>query len=522
MPGRQRNGGQVRPAKKRIFVAGIASETHDFNKFPTTIESFTEDTNYYVQENTDLASLSDGDYYFGGYKDVADEEGDWELIIGLYSFAFPSGTVTKDAFESLWNRIESQIHRDGPFDAFLLPLHGGMSCEHLDDPEYEFVRRIRNLSDTSTPIAVSIDLHANLSPEFVKACDIICAFHTAPHIDIRSTGYRTAKLLARTLSGEIRPECHSIHPPVLFGLDGGRTTVDEAPMIALLNRLSELKGDDPKLLDASFLASYPYCDQTWTGSSAVVVMDGPSEKTDSYLEEFGWYIWNTRDVSTIEIVSVEQSIDRVLETENDKRPFLLGDFSDAPYAGAYGDGTAMIRALIDNKVKGAVVAPLCDKEAVETAFSAGVGATIRLSLGGKCDPDRGGHPIDCDAKVVALSDGHFVHKGPYLQDQPGELGDSCCLSIDGILVIVNTFPSQVHDREQLKLFGIQAEELNVIVLKAYNHMRADFEPICRGLLYPDSGGIFSMRFEQFPFERVRRPIYPLDSFELRPEQMTRT
>ena len=88
-------------------------------------------------------------------------------------------------------------------------------------------------------------------------------------------------------------------------------------------------------------------------------------------------------------------------------------------------------------------------------------------------------------------------------------------------MIVTPFPTQVHDREQLKLFGLRAEDMNVICSKAFNHMRADFEPISRGLLYPDSGGLFSFNYQQFPYQKIRRPIWPLDEFSVSPQEMDR-
>jgi microcystin degradation protein MlrC len=114
-----------------------------------------------------------------------------------------------------------------------------------------------------------------------------------------------------------------------------------------------------------------------------------------------------------------------------------------------------------------------------------------------------------------------MHRGAYMRGMPGTMGPSACLELGGVRVIVNTFPSQIHDREQLKLFGIEAEAMNVIASKAFNHMRADFEPISRGLLYPDSGGIFSFDFARFPYAKVRRPIWPLDRFDIAPGAMDR-
>jgi microcystin degradation protein MlrC len=507
--------------KPRIFVCGIATETHGFNKYPTTLEAFTEKGLFFVPEHGDLQQFRDSDHYFAGYLDVAEVEG-WELVVGVCAFAWPAGPVSEHAFESLWARIEKQLLTEGPFDGLLLPLHGGMACEHLDDPEGEFVRRIRQRLGRDVPLAVNLDPHANLSPQFVRDCDIICGFHTTPHTDIRAASLRSATLLARTLKGEIKPHCCSIHPPMITGLDHGRTLAEASPMRSLLERVRQLQADDPQLLDASFMASFPHADQTWTGPSAVLVMDGESDRADAYLNELGEEIWRTRDVLTIDIVSIDEALDAVEATAAQAQPFLLGDFSDCPYAGGYGDSTAMLQALIARRVAGAVFGPLFDRAAVEQAHAAGVGAEIEVSLGGKCDPRFGGGPVTGVATVRALSDGKFVHRGPYLQGQAGDLGNSALLNIEGVDVIVNSFPSQIHDREQLKLFGIVAEEMNVIVSKAFNHMRADLQPISRGLLYPDAGGIFSFNFQQFSWRKIRRPIWPLDDIEIDVAEMDRS
>ncbi len=506
---------------KKIFICSIATETHDFNKFPTSLEGFTKHGLWFVQEHERLDRFREGDNYFRGLLEVADLEG-WELVTGVCAFAFPAGPVSEYAFETLWARIERQLRDEGPFDAIYLPLHGGMACEHLDDPEGEFVARIRAIAGRDVPIAASLDLHSNLSPQFVRDCDIICGFHTAPHIDIYPTSLRAARLLSRTLRGEISPRCHSIHPPVIAGIDHGRTTAPECPMFAMLAQLEAFQKEDPALLDGSFMASFPHSDQPWTGPSAIIVTDGDSPRADEYLDTFGAEIWRTRDVLTIDIVSVDEALDAVEETAGQNKPFLLGDFSDCPYAGGYGDTTALLAAMIERGIPGAVFGPLYDVEAVDQAFVAGVGTTVDVSLGGKCDPNFGGGPIDTEAHVIELSDGRFVHKGPYLRGQPGELGRSALLEVGGVKVVVCSIPTQIHDREQLRLFGIVAEDMNVIASKAFNHMRADLEPISRGLLYPDAGGIFSFNFAQLPYKKIRRPMWPLDDFDITPVEMDRS
>ncbi|MDP6404822.1 MAG: M81 family metallopeptidase [Alphaproteobacteria bacterium] len=508
-------------ASKRLFICGIATESHGFNKKPTILEDFTERGLFFACEHDDLSRFREGDNHIGGYLDVADAEG-WELVAGVSGFAFPAGPVSEETFETLWGRIEKQLRAEGPFDGILMPMHGGMACEHLDDPEGELVARIREIVGREVLIGVTLDLHSNLSPQFIRDCDIVCGFHTAPHIDSRKTSFRVASIMARAFRGEVNPRCHSIHPPMLTGIDHGRTTVPHAPLFALLDRIKELQAEDPQLLDASFMASFPFADQPWTGPSAVLVMDGESDRVKDYLDEFGAEIWRTRDVLTIDIVPIDEALDAVERTANAPNPFLLGDFSDCPYAGAYGDTTALLAAMIDRQIPDAVFAPVFDPDTVDQAHQAGEGAEIEVALGGKSDPDFGGGPLESRARVLALSDGNFVHKGPFQQGRPGTLGKSAMLDIGGINVIVCSVPTQIHDREQLRLFGLEPETMNLIVSKAFNHMRADLEPICRGLLYPDAGGIFSFDFEQFPWQKIRRPIWPLDDFEIAPADMDRS
>ena len=506
---------------KRILICGIATESHGFNKNPTTLDDFTDNSLFYVDEHGSLERFWNGDNFVRGFLEVAEAEG-WVLVPGVSAFAWPSGPVTEHAFETLWERIEKQLRKEGPFDAIFCPLHGGMACDHLQDPEGEFVGRIRNIAGNEIVLAVTLDPHANLSPHFVRSCDIICGFHTTPHTDLYATSLRAAGLTARALRGEISPACHSIHPPMIHGLDTARTTSPDLPVPQLLAQVTRWQAEDEALLDASFFSSFGHADQEWTGPSGVLVMDGRPAQTETYLDQIGQFIWDQRDVVSIDICSIDEALDAVESTAQRDGHFLLVDFSDCPYAGAYGDATGMVRAFVDRQIPGVITGPVFDSEAVDAAHKAGTGAVIDIVLGGKCDPSKGGGPLPARAKVKALSDGKFTHKGKYLHGQPGDLGRSCLLDIEGVLIIVNPFPSQLHDREQYRLFGIDITDMNVVCTKGVNHVRVDLEPGSRGLLFPDSGGIFSMNWEQFDWKHIRRPIWPLDEFDITSKQMDRS
>ena len=76
----------------------------------------------------------------------------------------------------------------GPLDAVYLDLHGAMVTEHLDDGEGEILARVRKVIGKDLPLVVSLDLHANVTPEMVEHADALIAYRTYPHVDMADTG----------------------------------------------------------------------------------------------------------------------------------------------------------------------------------------------------------------------------------------------------------------------------------------------------------------------------------------------
>jgi microcystin degradation protein MlrC len=238
------------------------------------------------------------------------------------------------------------------------------------------------------------------------------------------------------------------------------------------------------------------------------------ERFTSLVRKLGEEIWRTRERITIDFVSMNEAVDRALEPSARPGPFLIGDFSDTPHGGGYGDVPALLEVLIRRGVSNAAFGPIWDSRVVADALVAGPGAELDIALGGHSDPSHGGGPLVTRATVRAVSEtGEFEHKGPFNHRQPGRPGPSAWLEVQGVDIIVVSSPQAIYDREQFRIFGIEPEQKNVIVVKAYNHFRADFEPIGRGLIYADSGGIFSFDFMRFDYHRVRRPIWPLDELQ---------
>src|ERR1700727_1309901 len=123
----------------------------------------------------------------------------WELVPTIFAAASPCAHVTKDAYERITDVIVDGIKSALPLDAVYLDLHGAMVAEHFDDGEGEILRRVREVIGDELPLVVSLDLHANVTPEMVHHADALIAYRTYPHIDMADTGCAAARHLALLL-----------------------------------------------------------------------------------------------------------------------------------------------------------------------------------------------------------------------------------------------------------------------------------------------------------------------------------
>src|SRR6201989_2923139 len=138
-----------------------------------------------------------------GFIEAADEKG-WELVPTIFAAATPSAHVPEDAFERIAKVMIEGIAAAGPIDAVYLDLHGAMVTEHFDDGEGEVLARVRRAIGKSLPLVVSLDLHANVSPEMVEHADALIAYRTYPHVDMAATGRACARHLALVLETKQR------------------------------------------------------------------------------------------------------------------------------------------------------------------------------------------------------------------------------------------------------------------------------------------------------------------------------
>jgi microcystin degradation protein MlrC len=225
----------------RVLTGLFGHESNAFSKLPTRLDNF---RNYLLAFGDDVPAAVKGAGIEPAGVEMAAEELGWDLVRTVVAWATPSGPVAKDAWDACTEAIFEAARNKGPFDGILINLHGAMASVDHYDAEGALLRELRAIVGPDVPLAITLDLHANVTDLMTQHADIICAYRTYPHIDQIDTSKRAAAVLDRAMRGEVRPVCVTARRDTIEGLDDGRTTTDN-PMTKLLARAAELEQRDP-------------------------------------------------------------------------------------------------------------------------------------------------------------------------------------------------------------------------------------------------------------------------------------
>jgi len=176
----------------KIAIASLMQETNSFSPLPTTIATF---ESYYLLRGPELLTGYGGARVeVPGFLATLRAAGATPVPL-LAGYAAASGTVTREAFDSLVGEIEDRLRAAGAVDGLLLALHGALVVEDQPDGDGEIIARLRRILPPAVPIGVSLDLHGHITPLMLQPNVFHVGYREYPHIDMFETGERTARLL---------------------------------------------------------------------------------------------------------------------------------------------------------------------------------------------------------------------------------------------------------------------------------------------------------------------------------------
>ena len=481
--------------KPRIAIAGLAIESSTFSP-AKTVES-----DFKARIDEDVFSF----YPFLEKDSTLRNKVNW--IPTLRGHALPGGIVTKETYESLVNKTLEKLKKNLPYDGLFFDIHGAMSVEGIDDPEGDFIKKVRQIVGYDTVISTSMDLHGNVSYDLAKETDLITCYRMAPHEDaIESKRRAVTNLIERLENGKGKPLYKSrIEVPIL--LPGEKTSTRVEPAKSLYAKVDpETKKEG--VLDAAIWVGYPWADEP--RNHAVVMVTGDSKeqvkKSSEYLAKS---FWNVKDEFEFiaPVGNLSESVDLAIETKT--KPFIISDMGDNPTAGGAGDVTWTLDRLLKRKEfkksdgPSLIYASIPGPKLVEKAKKLKVGDYIEGYVGAEVD-NRYSPPIFLKGYIRSIKTGD-VNAKTEIVVQSGS-----------IFTIVTEKRKPYHYIKDFTDLGLNPFVTDVIVVKI-GYLVPELYNINKGWIMALTPGGVDQNIERLDYKRIKRPMFPLDEFDSEPD-----
>jgi microcystin degradation protein MlrC len=477
----------VRPLP-RIAIAGIAIESSTFSP------ALTDEAAFHAKYGASV---------FSSYPFLSPDSPLRHLAVWLPAVvarALPGGVVTREAYESLLNKTLDSLKANGPFDGIYLDIHGAMSVVGLDDPEGDYIERIRKVVGKAVIISASMDLHGNVSWRLAKNLDLITCYRKAPHEDALETKERAiTELLSRIESGKGKPAYKAyVSIPVLLPGEKTSTRLEPAKSVyAAVAPAAAQKG----IIDASIWVGYAWADEP--RDHAVVMATGDDkEKVMQTAEQLARRFWDAR--FGYSFVAPAGTLDECLvkALSTTKHPYFISDCGDNPTAGAAGDVTWTLKQLLSRPEFAAangpslIYASIPGPGLIERAVSAGVGGHVEGEVGAEVDHRFAG-PVHLSGTVQSILKGD--------KDAVIEV----VVKVGALQIIVTQKRKAYRTEGDFTRLGLKPREAAIVMVKLgyldpeLYAMKADW------MLALTPGGA-DQNLESLNFHRIQRPMFPFD------------
>ncbi|RDC64418.1 M81 family metallopeptidase [Adhaeribacter pallidiroseus] len=472
----------------RIAIAGLGIESSTFSPARTSEEAF------HAKYGPEVFTS----YPFFSPDSAIRQRATW--VPALVGKSLPGGAVTREAYESLVTKTLDFLKKNGPYDGLFFDIHGAMSVVGLDDPEGDFIVRIRQVIGPKPLISTSMDLHGNVSWRLAQNTDLITCYRMAPHEDAMQTKKRAVtNLLARLASGKGKP-AYKAWIPVPILLPGEKTSTRIEPGKSIYQAVAPAAAQ-PGIVDAAIWIGYAWADEPRNHAVVMVTGDDKNKVTQT-AEQLAQTFWQARSrfAFVAPTSSLKESLDKALASN--KHPYFISDSGDNPTAGGAGDVTWTLKEILARpEFRSAngptlIYASIPGPELVQKAIAAGVGGQIEATAGAQVDA-RFAPPVKLIGTVMAIEHG----------DKNAET--EVVVKVGSVHVIVTKKRKPYHKENDFTRLGLNPREADVVVVKIgylepeLYAMRADW------IMALTPGGV-DQNLEGLTYKRIKRPMFPFD------------
>ena len=490
---------------KRIAFARIAQETNALSPVTTTLRDF--ESSHYLEGDALLAALAAGREVAGLFRKVElagfvaaarERQAEIEPVPIVSAWAPSGGPLTPECFAVLEDRLLEGVRRaqrQGPLAGMYLCMHGAMGVHGIADPETRLLRGVRAVLG-GAPLVVSHDLHGNLTRARVAAADAIVAYQTNPHRDHARIGAKAGRIVIGAALGELRPAMAWRTLPMILG--GGSTIDFLAPMRAVFRRMQRAERRGEALAASTFMV-HPWNSDPNLGWATAVVTDGDLAAADRLADELAELCWARRhDQPPVfppasEVISVARRswLRRKLGC------VTIAEASDVVTAGAPGDSTHLVRALLAEASGLLTYCAVRDPQAIAALWDRAAGDHVALPIGGTLDP-ASSPPLPVEGTVVSK----HGRRG---------FGKTVVLAVDHLRIVITEGPAMVMRPAFYTDLGLSIWKADIVVVKNFFPFLIFFLPYSRKTLFTRTQGRsdFDAAF-QLTFDG---PMHPRDVVE---------
>lgn len=484
----------------RIAFARINQETNALSPVATTLDDFRA-THFLDSGELRRAVAPGGDEVpqmfrraeLAGFMDAAAAHAaDVEPVPLFSAWAVASGPLTRATFDALVEKLVNDLRAAGRVDGVYLSLHGAMGVQGVADPEHEILAAARSVVK-GAPIVASYDLHANLTKARVEASDALLSYRTNPHRDHVRVGRRAGEMLIGMLQGKVRPAVAWRSLPMILG--GGLTIDFLPPMLPVFLRARWMERD-AAVLAPSVNMCHPWNDHPSLGWSTSVVTNGDPGLADRLADELAEMCWARRHRLPPIFSPPREAIRKARDARLARKlgVVMMADLSDVVTAGAPGENTALLKALLDEGRGMISYVPLRDPAAIAELWDRPEGSEVEVSVGGKLDPKRG------DPLLVR---GRIQRKGRF----PGFERMMVLAAFDVRLTLVEG-PAIVIKPSFYRQIGLDPWKADVIVVKNFFPFLLFFAPMNRKTILVRTSGVTDLdAARELTFDG---PVHPFD------------
>jgi microcystin degradation protein MlrC len=483
----------------RVAVIHIGQETNDFNPVPTTLGDFAA---FGIYEGAEMLERMRGRGQVGGCIDAIAEAGatvEWVPIISAWAMA--GGRITTEARAFFENKIRNRLRKAGRVDALAAHLHGAASAAGVDDVEGAQLAICREVLGPDVPIVLSLDHHANVTQQMIDLSTAIVGHRTQPH-DTYDTGRVAGALLLRILRGEAKPVMAWRKLRLITHQEQYLTA--HGPMKTWFDQARAMERD-PRVLHVAPCPMQPWLDVAEGGWATVVNVDGDRTLAERLADESADLAWSMRDAfMKKEAVSVDDAVRMADAAE--RGVVVLSDTGDTVFGGTAGDSNLILEAILRLGVRGRALIPLISHKTVARLAAAGEGAEVTLPIGG--DSTAFFMPITVTGRVRKIADGHV--KVAVFQQPEFDQGKTAVFETGPVTMLITERTGAAGNVPDVyRAFGIEPADYKMAVLKTASNFQF-FRPISSQVIRVDTRGPGQSDVRGLPWQRVPRPVYPLD------------